>query len=233
MGIVIEILIFAFFSCGVYPKEKQLIIPYNGKERITFTLFLGQKRIPLTQNVNILQQYCYIKENDFRELDQVTTNFRLPLKMDNDIHNAFELPIDIYLTNDTEDKFNIPFLFFTFKEEYFDELINYNEFSFWLGYDYYNHTHSFVHKLKSLDLIDYLAFTIEPDESNSNGTIIFGKYQNKQKHKATCKVVENAIMWSCVLNSVAIGSFETNKPTVVYFNTNTSYINVPEDFFLF
>ena len=55
-----------------------------------------------------------------------------------------------------------------FKEEYFDELINYNEFSFGLGYDYYNQTHSFVHKLKSLDLIDYLAFTIEPDESNSN-----------------------------------------------------------------
>ena len=29
-----------------------------------------------------------------------------------------------------------------------------------------------------------------------------------------------------------IGNFETNKPTVAYFNTNTPYINVPEDFFL-
>ena len=232
MGIAIELLLFALFAFGIYAKEKQFIIPYKGKEAISFTLFLGNKRVPIEQKVNILQQYCYITENDVKKIDEpLKSNFRLPLKVGNDIHNGFELPIVIYFTNDTEDNFNIPFVFYTFKEEDFDEIINYNEYSFGFGYEYYNQSYSFVHQLKSLDLVDYLAFTIEPDESNSSGALIIGKYQNIQKHKATCKVIKNAIMWSCVLNSVIIGNFETNKPTVAYFNTNTPYINVPEDFF--
>lgn len=117
MGIAIELLLFALFAFGIYAKEKQFIIPYKGKEAISFTLFLGNKRVPIEQKID----------------EPLKSNFRLPLKVGNDIHNGFELPIVIYFTNDTEDNFNIPFVFYTFKEEDFDEIINYNEYSFGLG----------------------------------------------------------------------------------------------------
>ena len=85
------------FCLGIYAKEKQFIIPYKGKEAISFTLFLGNKRVPIEQKVNILQQYCYITENDVKKIDEpLKSNFRLPLKVGNDIHNGFELPIVIY-----------------------------------------------------------------------------------------------------------------------------------------
>ena len=112
----LQFLLFALFAFGIYAKEKQFIIPYKGKEAISFTLFLGNKRVPIEQKVNILQQYCYITENDVKKIDEpLKSNFRLPLKVGNDIHNGFELPIVIYFTNDTEDNFNIPFVFYTFK----------------------------------------------------------------------------------------------------------------------
>lgn len=39
-------------------------------------------------------------------------------------------------------------------------------------------------------------------------------------------------MWSCLLNSATIGSYIMNQPTIIYFNTNTPYINVLEWFFI-
>lgn len=79
MGIAIELLLFALFAFAIYAKEKQFIIPYKGKEAISFTLFLGNKRVPIEQKVNILQQYCYITENDVKKIDEpLKSNFRLP-----------------------------------------------------------------------------------------------------------------------------------------------------------
>lgn len=123
------------------------------------------------QNVNILQQYSYLTEIDYKKLDEIPkSTFRQSLKIGNNIHNGFELPIDIYFTNKTNDSFNISLIFFTFKEEDFDEIINYNEYSFGFEYDY-----SLVHKLKKLNLIDYLS------------------YINKNINKISCKVIDNAI----------------------------------------
>ena len=152
-------------------KPKQFIIPYSGNEQISFTLFFGSKRVPIMQNVNILQQYSYLTEIDYKKLDEIPkSTFRQNLKIGNNIHNGFELPIDIYFTNKTNDSFNISLIFFTFKEEDFDEIINYNEYSFGFEYDY-----SLVHKLKKLNLIDYLS------------------YINKNINKISCKVIDNAI----------------------------------------
>ena len=91
---------------------------------------------------------------------------------------------------------------------------------------------SFIYQLKDKNYINYLGFTIVPDDS-----IYFGDVPkdivNNMKYKGKVKVKSYESNWNCNLTKIKVNGYIYNNIVPTIFQTKDHFILVPSTFYIF